>query len=50
MPEMPVCTCITQIFANVRYVRVFDPFCQIPAHKRRGTFTGAEPEYGKAKE
>lgn len=39
MPESPVCTCITQPLAgtNLRFVRVFDPFCQIDRHKTRGT-------------
>ncbi|QOP65193.1 hypothetical protein SEA_TUCK_65 [Arthrobacter phage Tuck] len=50
MPESPVCTCIIFSSGNVRYVRVFDPYCQIDRHRAKGTFEGAEPEYGRAKE
>ncbi|UVK63585.1 hypothetical protein SEA_JANEEMI_65 [Arthrobacter phage Janeemi] len=39
MPESPVCTCITAYAESVgiRYVRVFDPFCQIARHAAKGT-------------
>ncbi|QOP65124.1 hypothetical protein PQE12_gp64 [Arthrobacter phage Adumb2043] len=50
MPESPVCTCITRTmpspFGDMRLVQVFDPFCQIPVHKKRGS-TELEPTYGK---
>ncbi|WVX88053.1 hypothetical protein SEA_TFORTROY_65 [Arthrobacter phage TforTroy] len=50
MPESPVCTCIKRTmptrFGDARIVQVFDPFCQIPAHKERGQ-TSLEPTYGK---
>ncbi|QXO14601.1 hypothetical protein SEA_KAYLISSA_67 [Arthrobacter phage Kaylissa] len=53
MPEAPVCTCITRNmttrYGDVRLVQVFDPFCQIPVHKKRGSTT-LDPAYGKAKE
>ncbi|UIW13248.1 hypothetical protein SEA_WARDA_66 [Arthrobacter phage Warda] len=53
MPESPVCTCIARTspgrFGTVRLVQVFDPFCQIPVHKKRGSTT-LDPAYGKAKE
>ncbi|UIW13549.1 hypothetical protein PQD80_gp65 [Arthrobacter phage Lizalica] len=48
-PESPVCTCITAYAQSVgiRYVRVFDPFCQIKRHAARGT-TALDPTYPKA--
>ncbi|UIW13479.1 hypothetical protein SEA_AMYEV_64 [Arthrobacter phage Amyev] len=53
MPESPICTCIARTmptrFGDARIVVVFDPYCQIPAHKKRGS-TDLEPTYGKAKE
>ncbi|WNO26081.1 hypothetical protein SEA_WILDWEST_62 [Arthrobacter phage Wildwest] len=48
MPEQPVCTCITRtfptIYGDVRTVAVFDPYCQIPVHKKRGS-TDLDPVY-----
>lgn len=49
MPEAPVCTCLTQpVGLGLRIVRLFDPFCQIDPHKKRGTYTGPEPTYEAA--
>jgi CO dehydrogenase/acetyl-CoA synthase gamma subunit (corrinoid Fe-S protein) len=51
MPENPVCTCIKRTastrYGDVRLVQVFDPFCQIPVHKERGT-SPLDPTYPKA--
>lgn len=49
MPEMPTCTCISvPVGLGLRVVKLFDPFCQMEPHKKRGTFTGPEPIYPKA--
>lgn len=45
--EEPVCTCITvPIGGGFRFVRVFDPYCQLEPHKKKGSYTGPEPVYG----
>lgn len=45
--EKPVCTCIAApIGAGLKIVRLFDPYCQLEPHKKRGTFQGEEPTYG----
>lgn len=50
MAESPACTCIKRTmptkFGDARIVQVFDPFCQIEAHKTRGTSL-LDPTYGK---
>lgn len=48
-PEAPVCTCIQypSPVPGLRFVKVFDPYCQIQKHKDLGTYTGPEPVYGK---
>lgn len=50
-PEEPVCTCLTVPIplTGLRIVKVFDPYCQLQAHKDAGTYTGPEPVYEKAK-
>lgn len=49
MPENPVCTCISvPVGGGFRFVKVFDPFCQIVTHKAKGTYPGPEPVYPKA--
>ncbi|QIG58541.1 hypothetical protein PQE18_gp63 [Arthrobacter phage DrSierra] len=50
MPEEPVCTCISVPIRGLglRYVKVYDPFCQWPNHKKHGTYDGPEPVYPKA--
>lgn len=45
LPEEPVCTCISvPVGLGFRVVKVFDPFCQIPAHRAAGS-TDVEPTY-----
>lgn len=46
MPEAPVCTCITiPVGLGLKVVKVFDPYCQLEPHKKRGS-TDLEPTYG----
>lgn len=48
MAEKPVCTCIQRpVGLGIRLVYVIDPYCQIPNHKARGTYTGPTPAYEK---
>ncbi|CCQ44326.1 hypothetical protein ARTSIC4J27_250 [Pseudarthrobacter siccitolerans] len=45
-PEEPVCTCITRpVGLGIKFVVVFDPYCQLPKHKERGTYAGPAPAY-----
>jgi hypothetical protein len=46
--EEPVCNCLTRPVPGLRlrYIVVFDPYCQIAAHRRKGSYEGPEPVYG----
>lgn len=45
MTDVPTCTCVTRpmpgLAAGFRQVQVYDPFCQVQAHKLLGSC--AEP-------
>jgi hypothetical protein len=48
--DKPVCNCLTSplLGSELRLIRVFDPFCQVAAHRAAGTYTGPLPAYEPA--